>query len=54
MSNPEETKKSPKKVYTYKDLLRFENPNLYSSMGSNSTKTSSPAFGFGTAKRAKE
>ena len=44
------------KTYNYQDLAAFQPDNLYSSIGKMqvSTKTSAPAFGFGTSNRQKQ
>jgi len=55
MSNQEEEKIVQPRVYTYDDLLQFQNQQLYSSIGKMtiSQKPTAPAFGFGTADRKK-
>lgn len=52
----EEEKPVVKKVYTYQDLLEFQNLDMYSSIGKMrlSAKATAPAFGFGTADRQKQ
>jgi len=49
----EEEKPVVKKVYNQKDLLEFETPNMYSSIGKMtlSQKASAPIHGFGTSTR---
>jgi len=44
------------KVYNQQDLLQFQNPNMYSSIGRMvlSSMTSAPTVGFGTADRKKQ
>ena len=51
----EEVKLIPK-TYTYTDLLKFENPQAYSSLGKVplSTKRSAPKFSFGSADRSQQ
>lgn len=46
----------PKQIYTYQDLAKFSDPNLYSAFGNvkDSKKPSAPKFSFGTATRASE
>jgi len=45
-----------KKVYGYSDLMEFQDPNLYSSIGKMklSHKPTAPQYGFGTADRKKQ
>jgi len=45
-----------KKNYTYDDLMKFQDPNMYSSIGKMkiSGKDTAPSFSFGTATRAKQ
>jgi hypothetical protein len=53
LEKKEEVKEEPK-VYTYLDLIKFENPQAYSSLGKMplSNKTSAPLFSFGSADRS--
>lgn len=43
-------------VYTYRDLVQFENQNTYSSIGKmiQSTKPTSAKYSFGSATREKQ
>lgn len=52
----EEEVRAPPKTYSYADLLKFENPQLYSSIGKmiTSEKPSAAKYGFGTADRNKQ
>ena len=45
-----------KKSYTYQDLLKFQNPDIYSSIGKMkvSTMRTEPSMSFGTASRDKQ
>lgn len=45
-----------KKVYTYQDLIKFSNTEIYSAFGDikNSMKPSAPKFSFGTSTREAE
>jgi hypothetical protein len=56
MSNQEEEKIVQPQVYSYDDLLQFQNHQLYSSIGkmTNSKKPTAPSYGFGTADRKKQ
>jgi len=49
-------KTQTKKVYTYQDLIQFQSSEVYSSIGKMrvSTKSSAPAYGFGTADRKQQ
>ena len=51
---PEEIKE--KKVYTYQDLIKFSNTEIYSAFGDmkESVKPSAPQFSFGTSTRDAE
>lgn len=42
-----------KKVYTYQDLIKFSNMDVYSSIGEvkDSKKPSAPKYSFGTSTR---
>ena len=54
MTDPNrEDKPTEAKVYTYQDLIKFSNTNIYSGFGEvrDSTKTSAPHFSFGTGTR---
>jgi len=55
MHQQEEEKPIQKKVYTYDDLIQFQNAELYSSIGKMkiSTKPTAPSYGFGTSNRQK-
>lgn len=52
----EEEKPIEKKIYNYNDLIEFQPEDLYSSIGKMkvSTKSTAPAYGFGTASRQKQ
>jgi len=52
----EEEKPVIKKTYNYSDLHKFQNDNMYSSIGKivNSEKPSAPSYGFGTSDRKKQ
>lgn len=54
MADKLEPEKKEKKVYTYEDLIKFSNTDIYSSFGEvkPSTKPSAPQFSFGTSKRS--
>ncbi|EAS00318.1 sperm-tail PG-rich repeat protein (macronuclear) [Tetrahymena thermophila SB210] len=56
MADKVEEEQAPPKIYTYIDLLKFENPEIYSSFGKMrlSHKTTAPKYGFGTADRNKQ
>ncbi|KAM3135007.1 hypothetical protein pb186bvf_012831 [Paramecium bursaria] len=57
MAEPKvEEAKQPPKVYTYMDLLQFENRQAFSSIGKMplSTKISEPIYSFGSAERANQ
>lgn len=45
--------KQEKKVYTYQDLIKFSNMDIYSGFGDvkDSTKPSAAKFSFGTSNR---
>lgn len=45
--------KEEKKVYTYQDLIKFSNTEIYSAFGEikDSKKPSAPKFSFGTSTR---
>lgn len=49
-----EAVKQDQKVYSYEDLIKFTNTNIYSAFGDvkESTKPSAPNFSFGTSNRA--
>jgi len=51
MQEDKETKE--KKVYTYQDLIKFSNINIYSGFGEikESVKPSAPQYSFGTSTR---
>jgi hypothetical protein len=57
MHNQHEEEEKPviPKAYEYEDLLNFQPQNLYSSIGKMnlSTKSTAPAYGFGTSNRQK-
>ena len=58
MQEDEENKKkapSPPKTYTIKDVVSFENNDIYSAFGSMqlSEKETAPKYGFGKAERDK-
>lgn len=48
--------KEDKKVYTYQDLIKFSNTQIYSAFGDvkNSQKPTAPKFSFGTSTREAE
>jgi len=52
----EEEKPVVRKVYTQRDLLDFQPPNMYSSIGKMnlSQKPSAPIYGFGTSDRKQQ
>jgi len=52
----EEDKPVVKKVYTQFDLLEFQPPNMYSSLGKMqlSHKPTAPIYGFGTSDRKQQ
>lgn len=52
----EDDKPVVKKIYTQRDLLEFETPDMYSSIGKMklSQKPSAPSHGFGTSTRQKQ
>ena len=55
--NTDTTKiETQQKVFSYKDLIKFQSTEIYSSIGrmKDSTKTSAPTYGFGTADRKKQ
>lgn len=56
MADPKATEKEPKKVYTYQDLIKFSNTEIYSAFGEmrESKKPSAPHFSFGTSTRDAE
>ena len=56
-ANNENTKvETQEKIYSYKDLIKFQSTEIYSSIGKmkDSTKLSAPTYGFGTADRKKQ
>lgn len=55
MAEPKKEEVAPvAKVYSYADLLQFENKQVFSSIGKMplSTKTTMPIYSFGSAERA--
>lgn len=56
MADPNAAPKDEKKVYTYQDLVKFSNTEIYSGFGEmrESKKPSAPHFSFGTSKRDAE
>jgi len=56
MAEVKAPEKEEKKVYTYQDLIKFSNTEIYSGFGEmrESNKTSAPHFAFGTATRDAE
>jgi len=52
----EEEKPIIKKTYNYGDLIQFQDPTLYSSLGKMrlSKKPTAPSYGFGTSDRKKQ
>jgi hypothetical protein len=53
MTEKIEPPKKEKVAYTYEDLIKFSNTDVYSAFGEvkPSTKPSAPQFSFGTSKR---
>ena len=53
MAEKVQAAKQEKKVYTYEDLIKFSNTDIYSGFGEvkPSTKPSAPQFSFGTSRR---
>jgi hypothetical protein len=56
MADPKVPEKEEKKVYTYQDLIKFSNTEIYSGFGEmrESKKPSAPHFSFGTSTRDAE
>ena len=56
MADPKSPEKDDKKVYTYQDLIKFSNTEIYSGFGEmkESKKPSAPHFSFGTSTRDAE
>lgn len=54
MTEKASPEKVEKKVYTYQDLIKFTNNDIYSGFGEvvDGTKPSAPQFSFGTGTRA--
>ena len=54
MSDQVNQSEGAKKTYTYQDLVKFSNVNVYSGFGEvkDSKKPSAPKFSFGTSTRA--
>ena len=51
--NDKSLQKEEKKVFTYQDLIKFSNTEIYSAFGDvkDSTKQTAPKFSFGTSTR---
>lgn len=56
MADPNAVAKEDKKVYTYQDLIKFSNTEIYSGFGDmrESKKPTAPHYSFGTSKRDAE
>ena len=56
MTDAKSPEKDDKKVYTYQDLIKFSNTEIYSGFGEmkESKKPSAPHFSFGTSTRDAE
>ena len=56
MAEQKSPEKEEKKVYTYQDLIKFSNTEIYSAFGDmrESKKPSAPHFSFGTSTRDAE
>lgn len=56
MTEKKEEIKKEQQVYTYNDLIKFENPQAYSSLGKVplSNNLSAPKFSFGSADRGNQ
>ena len=56
MADQTEQKKEEQKTYTYQDLIKFSNTEIYSAFGDvkESKKPSAPKYSFGTSNRDAE
>jgi hypothetical protein len=56
MSDIKAPEKEEKKTYTYQDLIKFSNTEIYSAFGEmhESKKPTAPHFSFGTSTREAE
>ena len=56
MAKEMDPQKQEKKTYTYQDLIKFSNLDVYSGFGEvkESKKPSAPKYSFGTSKREAE